>query len=111
MLAVQNVPAKSTFAAVVGASRGGQATRTVTVNHELGLHLRPCSAIVSTVGKHQAEVFVRKVSQSVNAASILGLLSLDAAPGTELVLTATGAEAQQALDAVTGLFASDFPEC
>ena len=116
MLAVQKVPAKSSFHAVAGASRGGRllsetATRTVKVNDERGLHFRPCSAIVDTVGKHQAKVIVQKGSQSTSAASILGLISLEAIPGTELVLSATGAEAQEAVDAVAGLFASDFQGC
>ena len=116
MLALQIAPAKSSFNAVVGASRGGRllsetATRTVKVNDERGLHFRPCSAIVDTVGKHQAKMIVQKGSQSTSAASILGLISLEAVPGTELVLSATGAEAQEALDAVAGLFASDFQGC
>jgi phosphotransferase system HPr (HPr) family protein len=63
------------------------------------------------VGKYLADVIVKKGSQSVSAASILGLLSLAVTPGTELVLSATGAEAQEALDAVAGLFASDFQAC
>ena len=111
MLAVQIAPAKSSFNDVVGASRGGRllsetATRTVKVNDKRGLHLRPCSAIVDTVGKHQAKVIVQKGSQSTSAASILGLISLEAIPGTELVLSATGEEAEEALEAVVGLFYS-----
>jgi phosphocarrier protein HPr len=112
MFPVQNDAVSTSFDAVTGASRGGglrpgTTTRTVKVTHELGLHLRPCSAIVSTVGKHRANVTVQRGNQSVSAASILELLSLAASPGTELVLSATGAEAQEALDAVAGLFASD----
>jgi phosphotransferase system HPr (HPr) family protein len=113
MLAVQNAPARSSFDAVAGAFRGGRPrsqtiTRTVKVGPQQGLHLRPCSAIVSTVGKHQADLIVQKGVQSARAASIFELLSLAASPGTELVLSATGAEAQEAVDAVAGLFASDF---
>jgi phosphotransferase system HPr (HPr) family protein len=116
MLAVQNAPAKSSFSAVVGASRAGRvwsesATRIVTVGPQQGLHLRPCSAIVSAASKHRADVIVRKGSQSARAASIFELLSLAASPGTELVLSATGAESQEAVDAVAGLFASDFHGC
>jgi phosphocarrier protein HPr len=116
MLAVQTAPARSPFDAAAGASRGGRlrsqtAIRTVKVGPQQGLHLRPCSAIVSTVGRHQADVIVQKGSQSVRAASIFELLSLAASPGTDLVLSATGAEAQQAVDAVAGLFASDFRGC
>lgn len=84
------------------------ATRGVKVTQPNGLHLRPCSAIVTTVGRHQASVTVQKGNQFASAASVLELLSLAASPGTELVLSATGADSQEALDAVAGLFANDF---
>ena len=116
MLAVQEVPTMSRFHAVEAATDierrpSKTATRSVKVTQQHGLHLRPCMAIVSTVGKHRANVMIRKGSQSVDAASILELLTLAASPGTELVLSATGMESQEALDAVAGLFASDFQAC
>ncbi len=54
---------------------------------------------------------VRKEDRSASAASVLELLSLEAVAGTELVLSATGVEAQEALDALSRLFDSDFQEC
>jgi phosphocarrier protein HPr len=81
-------------------------TRTVRVTHQHGLHLRPCSAIVNTVNRHRARVLVQHGNQSANAASIFDLLSLGAAAGTELVLSATGAEAEEAVEAVAELFDS-----
>jgi phosphotransferase system HPr (HPr) family protein len=53
-------------------------------------------------------VVVHKGNRSTNAASIFGLLSLAASSGTELVLSATGAEAEEALDAVASLFREEF---
>ncbi len=79
-------------------------TRTVTVTNVDGLHTRPCVAIVKTVSRHQAHVTIQKGTQSVDAASVMDLLSLAATQGTELVLTATGAEAERTLEAVAGLF-------
>ena len=81
-------------------------TRTVRVTYQNGLHLRPCSAIVDAVNRHRAKVIVQYGDQSVNAASIFDLLSLGAEAGTELVLSATGAEAEEAVEAVAGLLAS-----
>ena len=79
-------------------------TRTVTVTNVDGLHARPCVAIVKTVSRHQANVTIQKGTQSVNAGSVIDLLSLAATQGTELVLSASGAEAEEALEAVVGLF-------
>jgi phosphotransferase system HPr (HPr) family protein len=84
------------------------ATRTVRVTNPQGLHLRPCSAIVDTARRHRAHVIVQKGSRSTNATSIVGLLSLAAPSGTELVLSATGAEADEALDALAHLFCEEF---
>jgi len=55
-------------------------------------------------------VVVHKGAQSVDAASILELLTLAASHGTELVLSATGAESQEVLDAVAGLFDGGFQD-
>jgi phosphotransferase system HPr (HPr) family protein len=116
MLALQELPAATQFAHVdppFDTERRTMkiATRRVTVSHDQGLHLRPCMAIVNLVNKYRAKVMVRKGSDAVEAASMLGLLTLAAAHGTELVLSATGAESQEALDAVAGLFANGFQEC
>lgn len=84
------------------------ATRTVFVRNPDGVHLRTCSAIVNAVGRHQATVTIQKENQAVDANSILGLMLLAATPGTRLVLAATGAEAEEALDSVTRLLTSEF---
>jgi len=80
----------------------------VAVNHPHGLHARPCLAIVNIVRKHQAEVTVNNGRQMVNAASILELMTLGAAPGQTLVLSAKGPEAQEVLTGLARLFASNF---
>jgi phosphocarrier protein HPr len=81
-------------------------TRTVKVTNADGLHTRPCVAIVKAVGRHRARVTIQKGTQSVNAGSVMDLLSLAATAGTELVLSATGIDAEKALEAVVGLFGS-----
>lgn len=80
------------------------ASRTVIVHGKHGLHMRVCSAIVSTVCRHQAKVTIHKGGQTENAASILGLLSLAASRGTTLVLSAVGPEAEDVLEAVLPIF-------
>ena len=54
---------------------------------------------------------IRSPRQTVNAADILQLLSLGAARGTELVLSATGPDAEQVLDALAQQFADGFGLC
>jgi phosphocarrier protein HPr len=83
-------------------------TRTVVVTNRHGLHARPCSAIVNTVGRHQANVTIQKSSQAVDASSVLDLMTLAATQGTELVISATGPEAAEALETLVRLFADEF---
>ena len=77
------------------------------VRNPNGLHLRACLALVEIVRQHDAQVTIHKDGQAEDAASVLGLLTLAAMPGTELHLSATGPAAQAALDAVAVLVASE----
>jgi len=75
-------------------------TRAVVVADPDGLHLRRCLAIVNSLRRHQARVTIRTNGQVEDAASIIGLMSLAASQGTELILSATGPTAKEALEAV-----------
>lgn len=84
------------------------ATRTVIVSNPTGLHARPSVAIATTVRKYKSKVEVRRGKQVVDGGEVLQLLTLGAPQGTELVLTATGPDAEQVLDALEALFADGF---
>lgn len=84
-------------------------SRTFVVTNRHGLHVRPCLAIVQTAARFQATVTIlKKDGPTANAASILELISLAATQGTELIVTASGSQAELVLDALGGLFASEF---
>ena len=75
--------------------------RRVTVAIAEGLHARPAALFVKLAGEQSADVTVRKDGEDpVDAASILGIMTLGAAAGDELVLTAEGDDAEAALDAL-----------
>ena len=83
-------------------------TQAATVTNRHGLHARPALVIVKTVKKYDAQVTVHKGSQIVNAASIFDLLSLGAAQGTELILSASGPQAEEVNEALAQHFADEF---
>ena len=83
-------------------------TKTVRVLNPQGIHARPSLAIMNTVRKYQATVTLQKGNQVVNAGNILDLLTLGAAQGTELIVAAKGAQAQEAAEALAKLFAAEF---
>jgi phosphocarrier protein HPr len=82
----------------------------VTIVNKLGLHARAASRLVNCASGFAAEIQVRKGSRAVNAKSIMGVLTLAAAVGTDLVIEAQGSDEQQALSAVIALIEDRFGE-
>lgn len=82
----------------------------VTITNQRGLHARAAAKFVKLAATFDAEVEVRKGDAVVNGQSIMGLMMLAAGPGTPLRLTATGAQAQAAIDALADLVRRKFDE-
>jgi phosphotransferase system HPr (HPr) family protein len=70
-----------------------------------GLNLRKCVDIVHTLQRHRAQVTIRRDERVEDAASILGLMSLAAPCGTEVLLSATGPTAIAAVEDVAQVLA------
>lgn len=75
-----------------------------------GLHARASAKFVRALTGIDAHVMVEKDGVSVSARSIMGLLTLGAAQGTEIDVTASGPEAVRALAAIETLIARQFDE-
>ncbi len=82
----------------------------VTVVNSRGLHARAAARFARLAESFDAEVTVRRDDLAVPATSILGLMMLAAAPGTELHLEARGSEADAALEALADLVRRGFDE-
>ncbi len=84
------------------------AERTVTVASSVGLHARPASLFAQAAAKAGVPVQLTSAAgKSVNAASILGVLSLGIGHGEEVVLSADGEGADAALDTLAELLGTD----
>jgi phosphocarrier protein HPr len=82
--------------------------RTVTIASSVGLHARPASLFSQAAGKSGAKVTLTSpAGKSVNAASILGVLSLGIGHGDQVVLAAEGDNAEAALDELATLLETD----
>ena len=75
-----------------------------------GLHARPCHAMVTTALRFESELRVGCKDIEVNGRSILELMTLEAAQGCELVLTARGWDSHELLQALEALISSGFAE-
>ncbi|CAN5171947.1 HPr family phosphocarrier protein [soil metagenome] len=84
------------------------AERTVTVASSVGLHARPASLFAQAAAKAGVPVQLTSAAgKSVNAASILGVLSLGIGHGDEVTLSAEGDGADAALDTLAELLGTD----
>jgi len=82
--------------------------RTVTVASSVGLHARPASLFAQAAAKAGIPVTLTSAAgKSVNAASILGVLSLGIGHDEVVTLSAEGAGADEALDALVEVLATD----
>jgi phosphocarrier protein HPr len=88
----------------------GALSRELPIINKRGLHARASAKFVQMVERFEAEIWVTKGSETVGGTSIMGLMMLSAGPGTSIVVSAAGPQAQAALDAITGLVAAKFNE-
>ena len=88
----------------------GAVSREIPIVNKRGLHARASAKFVQMVERFNAEVWVTRGNETVGGTSIMGLMMLAAGPGTTVVVSATGPEAQAAVDAIAGLVADKFNE-
>ena len=88
----------------------GAISRELPIVNKRGLHARASAKFVQMVERFNAEVWVTKGGETVGGTSIMGLMMLSAGPGTSIVVSATGPQAQAAIEAISQLVASKFNE-
>lgn len=81
--------------------------RTVVVESAHGLHARPAAIFTQAAAKAGVPVQLTKGGRTVNAASILGVISLGIDHGDEVVLGVEGEGSEELLDELSGLLSTD----
>ena len=84
--------------------------RALTIQNKKGLHARAAAKFVNVAGAFEADILVERNGQSVSGRSIMGLMMLAASPGTSILVSAEGADALKALDAIQELIDNKFEE-
>ena len=85
-------------------------TRTLTIVNVKGLHARASAKLVELVEDFDAEATVSKDGIDVTGDSIMGLLMLAAARGTQIEVATSGNDAAALADAIEALVADKFGE-
>jgi phosphocarrier protein len=84
--------------------------REVQVVNANGIHARPAAEIVKVAGTFSANIALARDGMQVNAKSIMGVMMLAAERGSTVRITAEGADAAAAVEALATLIASQFGE-
>jgi phosphocarrier protein len=85
-------------------------SREMHIVNRKGLHARATAKFVQCVDRFDADIKVTRCGETVGGDSIMGILTLGAGPGTTITVSASGVEAQEALDALAALVSSRFGE-
>lgn len=85
-------------------------SKILKICNKRGLHARASAKFVQCLEKFDASIRVSKDGHVVGGTSIMGLMMLAAAEGTDIHVTATGPQADEALGALEALVNSRFGE-
>lgn len=84
--------------------------KTTTIVNKLGLHARAAAKFVTLASQFNSEINVKRNEQNVNGKSIMGVMMLAAAKGSEIELIIEGEDEQNAMLALLELIANRFNE-
>ena len=87
-------------------------SRTVTIVNQKGLHARASAKFVTFVSRlpEGVKVEVEKDGQLVTGTSIMGLMMLGAAQGSEVIIHVEGEQAEFSIEKLVGLVIDGFGE-
>ena len=91
-------------------SSGPQVSRDMLIVNQRGLHARASAKFVQLAAGFDAEIAVARDGIEVGGTSIMGLMMLAASPGCLITVTASGPDAEAAVDAIEELVRSRFGE-
>jgi phosphocarrier protein HPr len=84
--------------------------RTLRIKNKLGLHARAAVKFVNTANRFMADVRVVKDGSAIDGKSILGILTLAATQGTDIVIRLTGEDETAAAQSLAELIDNRFGE-
>jgi len=90
--------------------QGAPLTRDVEIINKKGLHARATAKFVQCADSFEADITVTRSGETVGGTSIMGILTLGAGIGSIITLTASGSQAEPAIEALTALINSRFGE-
>ncbi|MBT8378850.1 MAG: HPr family phosphocarrier protein [Ignavibacteria bacterium] len=82
----------------------------IRIKNSAGLHTRPAATIVKMAAKYKCDFFISRNGMNINGKSIIGVMTLAAEEGSELVLTFEGDDEEVAAKEIVDFFERGFDE-
>lgn len=82
----------------------------VEIINKLGLHARASTKLTQTASQFTSDIWIERNGRRVNAKSIMGVMMLAAAKGSNITVEAAGADETQAIEALLALINNYFGE-
>ena len=82
--------------------------REMKLLNKYGMHVRPAGLFAKTASRFDADITVEKDGNVVSGKSIMALMTLEAVCGVTLKVTASGNQAQEAIDELAALVERKF---
>ena len=85
-------------------------SKEVKIVNNVGLHARPATFFIQKANSYKSSIWVEREDRRVNAKSLLGVLSLGIVKDMTVIVTADGADEEEAVDGLKALIESSFDE-
>lgn len=87
-----------------------RAMRQATIVNPRGMHARAAARFVRKAALFKSQLWISKGGVAVDGRSVMGILMLAAATGTQIILEAVGSDAESAVTALSTLVETDWEE-
>jgi phosphocarrier protein HPr len=84
--------------------------RDIEIINKLGLHARASAKLTQTATQFKAEVWLSRNGRRINGKSIMGVMMLAAARGTQISIETNGPDEEAAMLALVALIENKFGE-
>lgn len=82
----------------------------ITILNEQGLHARPASVFAKTANKFKSNISIVHGNDTINAKSIIIIMSLGLKKGEEIKIITKGEDEEEAMEALVSLIENKFGE-
>lgn len=83
-------------------------TISIKLMNEEGLHARPAAIFVQVANKFSSDIWLEAHGRKVDGKSIIGIMSLGAFHGEEIIISTKGIDSKEAMEALKDLIQNEF---